>query len=430
MVRHILQLGVSHFSRIASNVLVFVILARLWGPEIFGQFAYWFAVANLIALVSDLGAANYLLSVIGSDHHRSRSAFYGVLKIRGGVALTTFLVATIYVLVWLDQIASGVLFLVLLVSAMAAATCELCFVPLRAFGRYSGEMRDTTISGFITVILVLGAGYCYPAMPWPAALALLISRLVSLALAAKRVYSENDVLSEDSGCVFSVRAKELLPFACDSALTNMSSNIDTILMKSIFGIGAVGVYQAGARLLQGGLTFAPVLAGVYLPKLAASLGIHKDFRTANGLSSNLRSRMSLLGFALGLVFALAGGGIVHLVFGSRYASLTNLMPWFGVALYFRYVAAGFGVSLTATGSQWARLFGNVFSISILVGASYLFAPHLGEISVAVGLVCSNVFLALFYSRIQALFRPEIGNRKVGALELLAGSVLVAILALK
>lgn len=392
MIRAVALLGVAHFSRILSNVVLFVVLARLWGPESFGQFMYWFAVSNLIALATDLGAQNYLLAAIGGDREAAQSYFSATFRARLAVTALVVLVAVGFAVFGLDGPRAH-LFIVLLGAAFATTFAELQMIPLRALHQLRHEARDTAVISVLAVAGILSVAIVSPGNILAVAWAYLASRIAVLLIARRRRIAHL-VGSQLSQVEFSWR--RIVPFGLDSMLTNLSANLDSILVQALFGPAGVGLYQAGARLAQGALTFAPVLGGVYLPKLA-SISVHADSpQGASKLADELRFRMTALGLAGGGVFVAFGPWIVSFLYGPAYEDLASMMSWFGIAVLLRYSAAGVGLLLTAGGAQWLRLTGNCVSVATLAIGSVLLAPMIGVAAVPASLALGNLVLLLIY----------------------------------
>lgn len=385
MFKSLALLGFSHFSRIISNVLLFVILARLWGPEKFGHFMYWFAVCNVIALASDLGAQNYLLETIGADRDGASHHFNTMYRARYYLTVLIAVCAVIFVLLQLN-LADGLLFLILLCTAFATTFTELHMIPLRALNQLGSEARDTALISLATVIVIASIAYFLPNNILFVASGFLVARIVTLLVAQKR---RQIWIASQHSTTLKLPWKKIIPFGIDSAITNFSSGLDSILMQKLSGTAGVGLYQAGVRLAQGALTFAPVIAGVFLPRLAGLKQPHINKSFTENPASQLRLCMSGIGFLGGATFVLLGPWIVLTLYGHAYLGLAAMMPWFGIAVQLRYVAAGVGVALSAAGAQWMRLSSNIAFVITLAGASVLLAPSLGLVAVAAALALAN-----------------------------------------
>ena len=55
MIKSTVFMMMSTLARLLSSVLLFIVMARVWGAEIFGVFAYPLAVATVAIMVLDYG---------------------------------------------------------------------------------------------------------------------------------------------------------------------------------------------------------------------------------------------------------------------------------------------------------------------------------------------------------------------------------------
>ena len=211
-------------------------------------------------------------------------------------------------------------------------------------------------------------------------------------------------------------------YAADSILTTFSGQADILLFAAVLSAHDIGVYQAGARLVQAIMPFAVVMASVYLPPLAAAMA-RQDGSAFRRNASRLNLEFAGLALTCLLGFTLLGPFVTKLLYGVAYQSLVPL--WNGFALYaaLRLLAAGFGIPLAARGQIAIRILGQLTSIAVLAISATLALDRLGLPATSWMLAASSLPLALLFGG--AVWRSDPRDRT--ALLALAAIILLAVL---
>src|SRR6266513_586501 len=131
--------------RLLTNVFVFVVLARVWGPREFGEFMYPFTVATLLVMIVDYGFGLQLVRDVGRSPHRVQDLVHS--------ATGTKLLLTVGTVVLLGVAGrrlapdtSQQWLLWLLLAAAGANSFGLFFsLPFRGLGRFELETRATLV---------------------------------------------------------------------------------------------------------------------------------------------------------------------------------------------------------------------------------------------------------------------------------------------
>jgi O-antigen/teichoic acid export membrane protein len=210
------------------------------------------------------------------------------------------------------------------------------------------------------------------------------------------------------------RLQDGLPFAAEAGLTNFQAQADTLIVHHFLGAGAVGVYQAGLRLMQGANTFAQVLGHVYLPSMAAKAA---DGHELKRLTKRLFLQMLLLGTGALLVFGLGAARITHTLYGSKFQQLSALLPWFGVLLFIRYIAASHGVTLSAVGLQSTRVAAISVALAALFAGACLWVPQQGLHGMLYASIAAAACLSIVYALALVRKGYPLGMGRLNALAL-------------
>jgi O-antigen/teichoic acid export membrane protein len=418
LLKHTFFMALSTALRLLTGVIIFIVMARIWGPDKFGSFMYLFTATSLIALVVDYGFGQQLMRDIGYDKTNIRELITGVMSAKIMLTGSMVLVFGITSLTPWGQQQPLILFWILLMTCIASSFADIFNAVFRGLGHYKAETNiafwvNLVHFGFVFGLLVAGRGVI------EVALGFLVSRILFFYLALRtyeRLVPPTDRIKNTRIANGLKNLRVGFPFAAEAAFTNFQSQADTLIVHHFLGAGAVGVYQAGLRLMQGANTFAPVLSNVYLPVMASKIS---DSNGLKALSNRLFLQMVLVGGGFMLIFVLGAHFITNMLYGHRYDDLIPLMPWFGVLLLVRYVAASYGITLSAVGLQSARVIAIATALFSLFLATYFLVPSLGLLGMLYSSILAVACLYIAYAITLALHGFPMGINTLNIATLIA-----------
>ena len=149
MLRHTIFMALSTALRLLTGVVIFIVMARMWGPERFGSFMYLFTITSLVGLIVDYGFGQQLMRDIGYDKNKTRHIMSGVLAAKlllsvGVVAVS----AIVSVTPWGASQPVGV-FWILLATCIASSFAETYTCVFRGLGQYQEETRIAAWVNFL-----------------------------------------------------------------------------------------------------------------------------------------------------------------------------------------------------------------------------------------------------------------------------------------
>jgi len=414
MRKYFIYTAISVASRLLVNALLFVVLARSWGPEGLGVFAFVLSTCALVMLIADFGFPTFLLREVAADASRASELIGQGLRLKACLTLAMVFVS-IVVAVGLGQHALPVaLFCPLLIATLLLSFAEYFAAPLRAIGRYDLEALLASTGNAAQFVLAGGIAWS-GGTPVEVAWSILFARLL-YAVASIRVLKSSVPGLNFRAVTGSIGEtwQQLWPYGIDGALTSVWSYIDVLAIRLLFGVHAVGLYAAGQKIVQGVVGLAPVVGNVMIPRLA------HETRSRGHYTWRTGALTAALMFGIGLVFAFPliafPGTITTSIFGPGYSQLSHWLPWFGAILLVRYLGAGFGTVLSAIGLQRRRMVGQIAAIAVYIVSMAVVAWNGMGIDMALCalLIAMSVMdcVYLLYLRRAAVFegRQHPGNR--------------------
>lgn len=388
--------------RLGGALLLFVILARNVSVNDFGLFSMCFGVAAILGILVDFGFSQSLLRDIAREPAQAVAYISEGLSLKILIATAVFVVVSMYFFAFPSVHNPIVLQVLLLGYSILNSFAEFYGVSLRASGNYIEEaILQALYSGLlISMLLIFKLGV------YEVAIMLVALKLLHLLLmhwfVNSRVGKLYLPLSFNSWWTTASRS---IPYAADAGISNISANVDVVILASTLGLSPTGIYQAGQKLTQGMSAFALVISNVYLPKLSRLDTHGSAFRSA---LLQLSLLMACCGIGGSLIFAVLPSPLVDHVYGLKFAELKPLLPLFGVLLLIRYINGTAGVVLTAMGMQKTRVLSNTLSLCVLIVLSPVLISEFGLMGMIYTLLVSAIIISFAYLSVlvRALIRTN------------------------
>lgn len=371
--------------RIIASVGMVAILARAMPYDLFSSLVLGLLYGQVLAILIDGGVNNEILRFAGVDsavQHRERLDESTAVRL----LMMPLPVAGVYgVVYWLEGVQSAQIMALAIFASLLGALAESYFMSLRATGRYREELYSTLL--LVTLMLTLP----WLAYKWPAVagLIVLMPRIVSLGkLIGTPRRSFYDALYRNAtlGAV-KCYYHRIRHYSLDSIVSNLSMQLDDLLILLLLGKHAYALYHPTSRLLKGSLSVTPIVAGLSVPRAARmeqparALSFLRVVFTGSGLAV-AAAMLPILLWGVGPLFG------PHFQLGVPVALLLSLI------ILVRFIAAGSGSYLTLRGRQHHRAWINVATTAIVLPPALLLAISIETVLLAV--LISQILLVLIY----------------------------------
>jgi O-antigen/teichoic acid export membrane protein len=318
-----------------AGYVVLAILARHFDQSDMGRLFFAFTLATLVAAVTELGTGRYLVREVATRPESGLDRLGEVLALRAPLLLGGFLALNAAVLIGRPALAPVVL------PASSAVLVGDLYYAFGAFlvGRRAVGLRLATgLSGpLLLVLLVLGAVTGGATLPQVLA-CYVVSTLVTLtagAVVVWRRFGPIRLAGTRAGARNAARAS--LPFFVLNALGIAHFKVDTLLLFALATPAAVAVYETGYKLFEVSRLVVRPTAMVLFP-VSAALASRGDWAAFRRVLRRLFLISGALGFAITAVVLAAGGLLVGLAWGDRYAETVPVLRVLYLAVPAMYLA--------------------------------------------------------------------------------------------
>lgn len=369
-----IAMAVSVLTRMGVGLLVFVLMARGLGPEAYGLVVTVMAYATLVSLVTDFGFASKTLRDIAADRPNGGQILNTSLNVKLYFTVMAMAAGTVIILLLPMPLQSRLSMIMLGSAVLIAAVGDLSLTAYRAVGKFVAETWLALWTSAVHLVVIGWIALAHSDVVM-LAIAFLVSRTVYTVLALRgslRLFPATGFTLQRPDKVLQT-ARGAWSWAVDSGLSYLNGQIDGFLIVLVFGLHSAGIYQAGARFVQGGLGLVSVIANIHIPRLSSQPGLVGT----HGQELKMVLEFSLFGLVGGLSLWLFGPFITEYLLGSQYSEVNSLWLGFGAFVFARYLTAALGVSLIARAQPKVRMTGQFVATVVAATGLLVIMPQQG-----------------------------------------------------
>ena len=353
----------THAIRVVTNFLIFILIARFYGPESLGQFSLAFTIANISLVLADFGFDVLLTTEIAKNKKNAPkiiSNYFSIKIIFVVIAAITMIAIPIF---QSFSDTSTTLIYLLALYVVFTSVSNFVYAVFRGFEKFELETRVSFITNFLLLVLLLTFGFLKASLYY-LIIIFIVVRLLAVILNIKK---SNSLVGTN---IFKINfnnwkliINQVLIFGLHFLFGNLYFRIDTILLGIWKGDTTVGIYQAAFKVLVLLLLLPDILSSSVLP--VASRLFHTDKLKWEQLNMLISKILLLISFGLFLIIFFLSDSIISFVYGKEfYNEAIPLLKVFSFIVVIRYYVETFGLMLTTSGKQYLRMM-------IVMGATLL-----------------------------------------------------------
>ena len=386
-----------------STFLIYTIVARKIGPEIFGLFSSAIAIASILTLIAGFGVSKVWLKLFGEEgFSATRWVKPSLLFVFYTLLLVT---ALIILLVSLDFHGAITKKLILLLGfyVYGFVSVELVIAKFQLEEKYKLMAFWQLLPNLFRLIIVLSAYYLFNLNLSVIELGIIYAAVGVLFVVLGMVelykfYKGNVQLNRDK-VAKNPKIKDVFIEAWPFGFANLFAFIyvqsDIIMIKYISGDIETGYYNASFVIMTALLLIPSILFGKFLLPKYHRWAYHntekflKVYRLGNKL-------MVISGIILFLVVYFGAGFFIPLIFGDEYLPSVSLMKLLSLTLPVSFLAYSIGATLVTKSHMKTKvlLMGIVAIINILLNV--ILIQIYDAKGAAIATILSNMLLLCLY----------------------------------
>ena len=402
--------------RIASQLVIQILLARMLGPAVFGQYIAVLVVIGFGWLFADSGFGAALIQKKDIDDHDVGYALGWVLLL----SLVTGAAITALAPLLARSLGDSALALPLLACGP--------IIVLQALSNISNSLMrrdlDMKRSQIIQVVAYI-VGFGIVAIPlaqigagvWSLVIGFLVQTLISLFAGYAVVrhtlvpHLHGDASLRKFG--FSVLGTNLANWAID--------NLDRFIIGRQWGIAALGAYTAASNLSRVPVTL--LVSSFQSVVFSSASRVQEDReRLRRGFSAAM-SLVSVVTFPLAAVLALKASFVIHILYGDQWEQAGPLFAAFCVAVPSYVLLSVTGPTLWAVGAAASEFRVQLFTLFVLLTGLVLLA---GQPLTSVIWLIPCVYLVRF-ALVYGVLRSQIALSNLQSFRAVVGGLVLSVM---
>jgi O-antigen/teichoic acid export membrane protein len=367
-----------------------VLLARHFGPTVYGQWSFAFNTVALFGILADFGLTTLLIRDIAADKSKTAEYIDTILVLKSLLGAAVLAIVWVLGLVLIHNGTTVSLFYILGVYTVINTFVEFFQSIFRANEKMEYETASRIIQSVSRLVLVtafVAAGATIVQMAY----AHVIYLLIGLAFAALFVWRYfSTFFKKIKTQLWLEMLKEAWPILATGLIG---------IAVSRLGIGLLYIFDKGEAVGFYSAAFTPVYSLSILPNLflialfpvfsRLSNESSKDMKSVYRQTSNYIFVTALIVFPL--LFLLAGP-IIHIVYGSQYADSVLVFKILLAAEFFGFIGSPFYNFFTAIHKQVVFTKMIVLALIVNVVLSLILIPRYSFIGLAFAMVATEVVL--------------------------------------
>jgi len=372
------------------SFVIFILLARHFGPEIYGQWAFALGFVGLFAILVDFGFTTLTIRELAKDKSKTSQYVDNILAMKlilGLIVLFLIFIVSQF-LNENEQTLKLIYFLGLYVVVNNFATFFQSV--FRAYEKMYYETICRGVQGIILLLLsvffiansasILTISYVY-------IFSAIIAFLLSLFFI--RCYFEKFFLRVKWKICKEI-LKESWPFLFSGIFYMIYFKIDSVMLGLLSNMKEVGYYGAAYNLLIAVFIVFEIITMSFLPKMSYF------YKTNNEKFKSLFKKFKLVLLSAAAFFAvflfIFSGSLIFLFYSENYSISAVILKIFSFLVLFRFLSYAFGWFLTFADEQRKKL--KILGVSALLNIilNYFLIIQYQALGAAISTLVTELFL--------------------------------------
>lgn len=380
-------------SRLVANFIIFWILARFYGPELFGQFTFAHTLATTFIIFADFGLDVLVTTEIAQNPARWERIFSQYFSIKLLFSITAFFIMIIIGLVSDLSESSRIITLIFSFFVVFSTMTNLNMSVLKGFEKLKYEAMISGLYNFLLLLIVLvlilvGINIITIAIGFVAARGF---GFVLSIITTKRILPEIKFRFNINS--WTLIKDKVIVFGVHLIFAHLLLNFDTLLLAYLSDDYSVGIYQSVFKLAMLVLIIPDILVNSLLPTQSRFFIESKHNWDKLGYSFF----KLLIIIALPILFFLFNYSkeVIDFVYGkSNYTEAAPLLKIFAVVIFIRYSVEPLALTLTTSNRQKSRMIVVASCALINLSLNLILIPQYNTKGAAYAALISTLLLGI------------------------------------
>lgn len=378
--------------RLASGLVILLVVARQLGPEAFGTFSYAMALIAIFQAFARFGQEGAIMRRVGLEPDSAPATFASSMVLTFGMSLVAALACIGFLAFgWSagGNLAAVAPFIALAVLVMPG---EVAFGILKV-----REKVGQAVTLRMVVAIAALAGLVWLAIRGAGADDFIVLRVVEIVAGALVLLVLAWMLVRGNGplAISGTRLRQLaadgLPLLANGLLAVAMLRIDQLMIAPLAGGEELGRYGVAVRVAEMGNFLPAALSGALFAAASRNVG---EETGSEAYFQRFFDLYVLCGIALALVLGLAGWLLLVPVLGGAYAASLPMMLVLLASTPLFFANSAFAMLRNLRGWLWNGVALTAAALVANVAANFVLIPQLGGLGAAIATVLSLAIVGL------------------------------------
>jgi O-antigen/teichoic acid export membrane protein len=366
----------------------FILLAKTFGKDAFGEFSYFFTISAILFVLYDLGGEFYQIREFSKAE--SLKKFNTIFLLKSAIFLVIF--ATTFI------INNNIYLLLLLGSYYFDSIISIFRSSLYKNGHYLLESKFTIIEKSIFIAIVF-ANILSIQDILVMYFAFLLSKFIYILILSKKFYKFKYILKTKR--LFDLNfAKYYLTnawsYVLHALLVVVFVQIDIIMLKQMnISFGDIGLYSAAVKIYMTVIIFADVLFKLYYP-LVAKYVQNGEQETLKKLVLKVQDTNIFFSIYFAIIIMLFAPEIINFAFGDEFVESSKMLILLSVIIVFRFSMYTYTAILSSSKLNYIKLYTSFACVFTNIVLNYILIPIYGVYGAIISTIITEFLLTVLY----------------------------------
>lgn len=382
-------------SRLIANVVVFWVLARYYGPKIFGQFSTAQNLATNFIIFADFGFDLLLTTEIARNRKNALQLFRQFYSLKAVFCLIALLSMWVISLFGNFSSETKVLIFILSLYTVFSTLTNFLFALYKGFEHLEYESKISLIINVGLLILILPL-IIFKVNIFVIALVFVFSRVVGFIFGLNFVFKLLPKVSFKPlfENISAIRNKVIV-FGLFLLFNNLFFQLDTIFLSLWKSDHDAGIYSAVFRFIMLPLVIPDILTNTLMP-LLSRLNVENQLQWKK-IGFLMNKILIAIVLPISIILFIYSEQIINIVYGSRdFAESVPVLKIFSLTLIVRFSVETYALLLTTSDRQKIRLYTVVVATILNLSINFFLIPLYGALGAAIVSLFTNIFVGVIY----------------------------------
>jgi O-antigen/teichoic acid export membrane protein len=392
--RNTFWLALAEASTRGVSFLVFIWMARHFGPEIYGRWAFALNFVGLFAILTDFGFSALTIRELARDKSKTPHYVGNILAMKMvlGLATAILIVFIIQFLGQEEEVVNLVYFLALYIIINNFAT--FFHSIFRANEKMYFESVCRVIQGL--GLLVLSAFFIISDKPiLNVSYAYVTAALIGASLSLIFVWHYfSKFFLEINWNICREILEKAWPFLFSGIFYMVYFSINSVILGMFSVMKQVGYYNAAYSLFAAVFVLPGIITMSFYPKLSDFY--EKDTLKFKKVFFNFRKILIAIGLPLTVILFFLSKPIIIRIYSLEYSNSIIILKILSVVILFKFLTYVYGWFLTSANEQKKVLIVQISGTLLSIIISYFLIIRYDALGAAVATAITELFLLMLY----------------------------------